>query len=333
MEINMEKNIKVNIPLVSVIIPVYNAECYLEKCLESIRRQTIFEQLEVIFIDDGSIDKSSEMLDRFSELYKNVIVKHIYNGGVSSARNLGLKIATGQFISFIDSDDYLDKDFFEYLLIEVSEKTDIVSCGFIAEYPDISVDHSSNKKLVLDKKEALREFLLEKNMDPNVTSKIFRKTVIEGLEFDSSLTLAEDRWFLFLCLENISELKSLPGGKYHYVMNDNSACRKEFSSKKFDSIIVAEKITSKIKEQYPEYLELAECSSIDAKCRVYGEIYKSRKSYKNEYNSIKKSIRKFSILKKMRYSSKKHTLAFILAKISPSLYSFIKNNMKLQYKS
>lgn len=330
----MKKSLKVNMPLISVIIPVYNAEGYLEKCLESMSSQTIFEKLEVIFIDDGSKDKSGEMLDRFVLLYKNVVVKHIDNGGVSNARNLGLEISRGRYISFIDADDYLDKDFFEYLLSEVDDQTDIIGCGFIAEYPNISVDHSSNKRLVLDKKMAIKEFLLERDMDPNVTSKIFRKEVIGEIRFDKALTLGEDRWFLFNCLEKISLLKSLPGGKYHYVMNDSSACRKSFSKKKLDSIIVANKITERIKEAYLEYLDLAECSEIDAKCRVYGDMYRSKakKEYLNEYNSIRQSIKKFSIFKKMKYSSKKHTLAFIAAKISPALYSFIKNNMKFQYK-
>lgn len=330
----MKENLKVNVPLISVIIPVYNAERYLEKCLESIKSQTIFEKLEVIFIDDGSNDKSGNMLDKFSISNKNVVVKHINNGGVSNARNLGLEISRGEYISFIDADDYLDKDFFEYLLNEVDSETDIISCGFIAEYTNLSVDHSSNKKLVLDKKMAIKEFLLEKDMDPNVTSKIFKKTVIGELRFDRNLALAEDRWFLFSCLQKASKVKSLPGGKYHYVMNDSSACRKKFSKKKLDSIIVADKITNIIREKYSEYLELAESAAIDAKCRVYGDMYNSDilKEYLDEYNNIRKSIKKFSVFKKMKYSSKKHTLAFIAAKISPALYSFIKNDMKFQYK-
>lgn len=330
----MKENLKANIPLISVIIPVYNAERYLEKCLESIGSQTIFENLEVIFIDDGSKDKSGMILDNFAISNKNVVVKHIDNGGVSNARNFGLEFSRGRYISFIDADDYLDKDFFEYLLNEADDQTDIIGCGFVAEYSNLSVDHCSRKKLVLDKKMAIKEFILENDMDPNVTNKIFKNTVVENLRFDASLTLAEDRWFLFNCLQKISQLKLLPGGKYHYVMNDLSACRKSFSKKKLDTIVVADKITEVIKEKYLEYLELAECSAIDAKCRVYGDIYNSDaiKEYLDEYTSIKKSIKRFSILKKIKYSSKKHTLAFIIAKVSPVLYSFVKNDMKFQYR-
>ena len=331
----MKENLERNTSIISVIIPVYNAEKYLGRCLESITSQTIFKKLEIIFIDDGSKDKSAKMLDDFAIIHRNVIVKHINNGGVSNARNLGLEICNGEYISFIDADDYLDKDFFEYLLSEADDKTDIIGCGFVAEYPNITINHSSKKKLILHRKMAIKEFLLEKDMDPNVTSKIFRRTVIGKLRFDTSLTLAEDRWFLFNCLRKVSRLKALPGGKYHYVMNDSSACRKKFSKKNLDSIIVADKIIDVIKESYFEYLELAECTAIDAKCRVCGDIYNSKVvgEYLHEYNSIRKSIRKFSILKKIKYSSKKHAIAFIAAKISPALYSFIKNDMKFQYKS
>ena len=325
---------KRNVPLISVIIPVYNAERYLKKCLESISSQTIFNELEVIFINDGSLDKSGDILDKFSISNKNVIVKHINNSGVSNARNVGIEISSAEYISFIDSDDYLDKDFFECLISEVDKQTDIIGCGFVAEYSDKTVNHSSNKKLILNKKMAIKEFLLEKNIDPNVTSKIFRKSVIGNLRFDNSLSIAEDRWFLFNCLNKIRYMKFIPEAKYHYVMNDSSACRRKFSKKNLDAIIVANRITELVKEKYNEYLGLAECGEIDAKCRVCGDIYSSKAldEYLDEYTVLIKSIKKFSTIKKIKYSSKKHTLAFISMKISPLLYCFIKNNMKFQYK-
>ena len=98
---------------ISVIVPVYNAEKYLPRCLRSIQEQTIFDQLEVVLIDDGSTDGSGELCDDFAARHANARVLHKENGGVSSARNAGLDVATGAFIGFVDSDDFIRRDAME----------------------------------------------------------------------------------------------------------------------------------------------------------------------------------------------------------------------------
>ena len=116
--------------LVSVIIPAYNIERYISRCLDSIMAQT-YNNLEIIVIDDGSKDQTAEILDDYQKRDSRIIVVHKENGGVSSARNNGLDIATGDYISFVDGDDLIESNMYEILVkILEKEKTDIAHCGY-----------------------------------------------------------------------------------------------------------------------------------------------------------------------------------------------------------
>lgn len=125
-------------PEISVIVPVYNVEKYLRQCIESIKMQT-FENWELILVDDGSLDNSGSICDEYAQSDNRIKVVHKENGGVSTARNFGLAIAAGKYISFIDSDDYIVPKFFEIMLEKLlTYKADIVRCGFY-EFNDSNV--------------------------------------------------------------------------------------------------------------------------------------------------------------------------------------------------
>ena len=129
--------------LVSVIIPAYNIERYISRCLDSIMAQT-YNNLEIIVIDDGSKDQTAEILDDYQKRDSRIIVVHKENGGVSSARNNGLDIATGDYISFVDGDDLIESNMYEILVkILEKEKTDIAHCGYQMIFPD-RVDYYYN---------------------------------------------------------------------------------------------------------------------------------------------------------------------------------------------
>jgi glycosyltransferase involved in cell wall biosynthesis len=124
-----EKDILMNMPLISVIVPIYNVEIYLEKCLNSIINQT-YKNLEIILIDDGSPDNCGKICDEYAKKDKRIKVIHKPNGGLSDARNTGLDIAKGEYIAFVDSDDYIAEEMCEELLdIAQKEEADIVVCG------------------------------------------------------------------------------------------------------------------------------------------------------------------------------------------------------------
>ncbi len=117
-------------PLVSIIIPIYNVEKHLKKCLDSVLSQT-YRNIEIILIDDGSTDNSGYIADEYSRHNDNISVIHTNNGGLSRARNIGIKSASGQWISFIDSDDYVSRDFISKLLnLAINNDADIATCKF-----------------------------------------------------------------------------------------------------------------------------------------------------------------------------------------------------------
>ena len=323
-EYKMEKEI-------SVIIPVYNSEKYLDICISSLLSQTVINKIEIILVDDGSADKSSEILDGYMN-YPNISVYHTEHKGVSHARNIGIQNANGKYIAFIDSDDYIEKDYFEELLREFSGQ--LICGGFTAEYQNKSIPHICSEKTELYGENIIKEFLREDMLSPIVADKLFLKDKINGLYFDEGLQMAEDRYFLFEYLKRTDSIKILPLGKYHYMMNDDSVCRNTFDERKIGSLTVCRRITESIGELYPSLLHYARCSEIDMKCRVYGEIYYFGMvgEYSDIFKELKKEIRHFDVFEKIKYSSRKHTFALITAKISPKLYMFLKNNMKLQYK-
>ena len=125
--------------LVSIIVPIYNTEEYIDKCVESIINQT-YKEIEIILIDDGSTDNSPILCDKWEEKDKRIHVIHLKNGGVSRARNIGLKNANGKYISFIDSDDYVESNFIEVMIEEfMKEKADIVISKFCKVYEDCTI--------------------------------------------------------------------------------------------------------------------------------------------------------------------------------------------------
>lgn len=143
--------------LISVIVPVYNVESYLEQCIDSILAQT-YKNLEIILVDDGSTDRSGEICDRYAEQDSRIRVVHQANGGVSSARNSGLQICRGNYLGFVDSDDYIDRDMYRILLDNLlREDADISACDMYSVFSDyIQAWKNGGKKYYFSGKEAAK---------------------------------------------------------------------------------------------------------------------------------------------------------------------------------
>lgn len=145
-----------------------------------------------------------------------------------------------------------------------------------------------------------------------------------NLKFEIDLAIAEDKLFVFNYLQKANSATIVNEAKYHYAINETSAFKKKFDKKRFDSLKVAKKITDYVNAKYTEFNELAKSMEIDVKCRVYCDIYASnlQGEFKNEVKALKKSIRNFKISKKIKYSSKKHTLALIVAKLVQNFITY-----------
>lgn len=217
-------------PLVSIIVPVYNAEIFLNKCIDSILTQT-YRNIELLLIDDESKDNSGKICDEYASLDKRVRVIHKVNTGVAATRNIGLEEATGEYISFVDSDDYIAPNMLEVLVSKACEyDSDIVMCKyFIDRSGEISCS-SMRYEEVYDGEEKIKNGLLYlyytdyHNGLYSLWNKLIKKSVYStnSISFDSTLKRGEDAWFVFQCLKHCSRIDFIPEPLYYYYQNESS---------------------------------------------------------------------------------------------------------------
>lgn len=209
-------------------MPVYNVEKYLCRCLNSLVLQT-YSNIEIILIDDGSQDNSPDICDHYAAMDVRVKVKHIFNNGVSNARNVGLKMATGQYITFVDSDDWVDSSFIETWVKEfVKNDCDIFVGGYIEEYANgQSVKFNKCEALsVWNVMECLYNIFVRnayrKGFAWSVWGKFFHNRICSDVLFSSELTVGEDAVWLWKVLKNTSMVIYVPYCGYHYFQRDDS---------------------------------------------------------------------------------------------------------------
>lgn len=233
--------------LISVIIPVYNTELFLERCVESICAQT-YENLEIILVEDGSTDTSGNLCDQYAAKDCRVQVIHQKNGGVSSARNAGLKIAKGEYITFFDSDDYAEKNMLQKLLeLKKSSKAEIASCAFRKEKEKTE----GGMTMLFGNEEAISDMLCCKNITYAVCGKLFQRSVVKELKFKTDCSHNEDLLFCYQAILRSNRIVHIPEALYVYVNNKNSATRISFNHKRLTAITVQEIILSDIQKRFP----------------------------------------------------------------------------------
>lgn len=205
----------------SVIVPIYNVESYLDDCILSILKQT-YPFFELILIDDGSTDGSGKICDKYQKNDHRIIVVHKTNGGLSSARNEGLRISTGKYISFIDSDDYIDENTFLSMLNFFKENIDIVCCGRYRDYKGKKIaEHIVNDSCVLSKKDAVKEILCQGMIDVSCCDKIFRAELLKGIRFKEGV-INEDLMFVFASIAASRCIYYVNKPYYNYRVRENS---------------------------------------------------------------------------------------------------------------
>lgn len=221
-----------NQQLISIIIPVYNIKDYVSTCIESVIAQT-YENFEALVVDDGSFDGSADILDSFAAKDSRIKVFHIENGGVSSARNFGLSKAAGEYIFFLDGDDFLSPNSLETLYSASNGKFDIVQGG--QDEVDSKGNHTPFSqffdKEITEKSEALGNYFLE-IITQSVCNKLYKADVIKDLRFDCNLAVGEDSAIIYeLC--KTSSFKLISNITYHYFTRDDSAMHSKASAKHF----------------------------------------------------------------------------------------------------
>lgn len=211
--------------LISVIIPIYNSENYMKKCIESIIHQT-YKNLEIILVNDGSKDKSLEKCEYYKRIDKRVVVVNKKNGGAASARNKGIDICKGSYISFIDSDDWIDLDTFEVLSREFCNDYDIIIFNSITECNNNQTinNKGSKRKYIMDSKEAIIKMNSYTGITNSQCDKLFKKELFDKLRFPEG-TICEDYYIMPKLFSKSKKILYLPIWKYHYFVRENSTSR------------------------------------------------------------------------------------------------------------
>lgn len=209
--------------MISAIVPVYNVEKYLKRCISSILAQS-YEDWEMILVDDGSSDRSGEICEYYASADNRIKVFHKENGGVSSARNMGLEQISGEYIFFPDADDWLEKETFSRLL-DAIEKTDadIAACDVfnVRELPDNKIVRTRGLKwgnleeeITLSGKEAFYRVMKK---SATLWNKLFRAEYVKGIRFNTAMTFGEDSEFLFRSMRGHDRITLIPYAGYNYV--------------------------------------------------------------------------------------------------------------------
>lgn len=211
--------------LISIIVPVYNVEKYLKKCVESILEQT-YRNFELILVDDGSIDNCGKICDDLAIKESRIKVIHKINKGVSEARNDGLSIASGDYVIFLDPDDYIGKDMLYDMVLNLEKyNVDMVCCGYRTIFPDKVIEHNLQDEILYGKK--IPEKLYDLNFFPVVWNKLFKKNVLfkdeSFIKFNSELYIGEDLLWLANVLKNCKKIYCMGKIYYNWFRRENSA--------------------------------------------------------------------------------------------------------------
>lgn len=302
---------------ISIIIPVYNTDKYIKTCVESILQQT-YSCFELILVDDGSTDRSGSLCDLLAKTDDRIKVVHKKNGGVSSARNAGLNIATGDYIGWVDSDDYVEPDMFEFLLTNaLTYNANISECSFASVYKNKILKATfGSEMLSYGDGNFMVERYLASDIFYGIVTKLFKKQVFENVRFPEG-RIWEDIWMVTkVCFANYSYVRN-PVVKYYYRQTEGSIIRSGISERKArESIYILEKTLNLIKDSKLDnsikerlitlnmskavfwYLDLA--LSENKKLRhIYSSIYLKRMKYFSVRYLFSK---KLSIANKLSYT-------------------------------
>nr|WP_302856620.1 glycosyltransferase [uncultured Ruminococcus sp.] len=299
----MLNNIKI-----SLIVPCYNIRKYLPRCIESILAQT-YKNLEIILISDGSTDGTDEVIREYAKKDSRIIPIFKQNSGVSDTRNRGLDIATGDYIGFVDGDDYIEPEMYETLLKNAIENNaDISHCGYQMVFPSrVDYYYNTGKKVIQDNKKGIRDIIVGDYVEPSPCIKIYRKNIVNNLRMPINIKINEDVLFNFYAFVNSkkSVYEDLPF--YHYILRKGSAATSKINQNKlFDPVRVRKEIFEySLKNLDNEIQSVAYSSYLNSIINLYRVVSNSKlKEYKEESFILKGQIKeikgKFMLSKRIK---------------------------------
>lgn len=312
---------------VSVIIPVFNAEKYLEQTIEKLKNQTL-KEIEIILVDDGSMDGSARLCDDLAKSDCRIKCIHTENKGVSSARNTGISAAKGEYIGFCDADDIPDERLYETLYNLAKENNSQISMvKYATVFEDgkvIDFDGTESLKIYNTQNEALADFLSGK-LFSGVYTKLFRRDLCSQISFEEGRKVNEDKMFIFNALRLADRCCYKDVSLYTYIRREGSSSNSSFSKKQLDCIYFADKMQSIVENDFPEIIDYAKSNSVYSylkvlklMCLTGGEL-----EYKKEFSEYTNYLRGFSVSFCKKYLKRNDFIKWLALNINKKLFRFI----------
>ncbi len=275
---------------ISIIIPVYNVEKYLNRCIESIVNQT-YKNIEIILINDGSTDNSQKILNEYKK-YKNIFVYKKNNGGLSSARNYGLKYVTGDYIMFVDSDDWIDINCIENLVsyLCTNKNIDIIEFGY-RNVNDAGIinQHKFDNKQIDDNNNILYEYFYGNTIVDMVCNKIYKATLFDNLMFVEG-KIHEDYMITPKLLYKSNNISIISDVYYNYYRRDNSITNSKYTEKKLDRLFAGEYVVDFCRANCPQFLDIAKIKYAFICIYSYYDLFNAKNINKNDYKKYENII-------------------------------------------
>lgn len=307
--------------LISVIVPIYNVEKYLDRCVDSIINQT-YKNLEIILVDDGSPDNCPKMCDDYAEKDSRIKVVHKENGGLSDARNVGMEVATGEYVSFIDSDDYVSLDFYETLLETIVDNdSDIVECGVVKFYENEKFDKYNDDLKVTnyDTVDALDGLINENPFKQHVWNKLYKSNIALDIPYAVG-KLNEDEFWTYQIFGKAKKVTRINKTMYYYFQRGSSIMGNGYNIKRLDALEGKMNRQAYIEKNFPILTTKAKVDLYGSCIFAYQSVLKFMsgkdkkkagkiiKDYKNrckltndEINNVDDSSRKYYKLAKLNF--------------------------------
>lgn len=299
--------------LISIVVPVYNVENYLEKCINTIIEQT-YKNIEIILVDDGAKDNSGKICDKYEKEDNRIKVIHKMNGGLSDARNAGINIAKGKYIAFIDSDDFIDNEMIQILyknLIETDSDISICGVNVIQDEKIQKENNKENKLEIVSKEQAYKNLYNNKALETVVAwNKLYKITLFDEIRYPKG-KINEDAFIIHKLINKTNRIVYTSNKMYYYIKRKDSIMGRKFNIKRLDELEAFEKRMeffkqNKMQELYEKTM-YRYCAS-NRYCYINIEDIEVKKKLNKEF------LNKCELLKGAQYLSKKEKIKMFILK-------------------
>lgn len=279
--------------LISIVVPVYNVKPYLKNCIRSILNQT-YKNLEIILVDDGSTDGSGEICDEFLDVDKRIRVFHKENGGLSDARNYGIKQSRGSLIGFIDSDDFIDKNMYQILYKNMKDtNADISICNHKIIWSTEEVKTIANNIYeVFSPREALQIILSNKKFHSNAWDKLYKKSLFNDIEYPVGM-IYEDIATTYKLISKSKKIVYSPYIGYYYFQREGSIIHSGFNENQMDMIRAYENMIQYLQNDFSDLTNNATAMYVNANIIVLKEMFKEKYLNSDLENKLISNIKEY----------------------------------------